>query len=96
MNKLRRSEPFMFDLDMHDGSGRRSYWIHQSVPLQFRFFTNRPIALNRLWIDALMEAASGPNGLTMLPEPEAPPEPGAQHPTPARPTTGSKKASKKA
>jgi hypothetical protein len=73
MNKLRRSEPFMFDVDMHDGSGRRSCWIHQSVPLQFRFFTNRPIPINRGWIEALMEAASGPSGLTLLPEP--PPDP---------------------
>ena len=71
MNKLRRSEPFMLDLAMHDGSGHRSYWIHQGVPVQFRFFTSRPIALNRFWIEALMDGASGPNGLAIVPEPPA-------------------------
>jgi len=80
MNKLRRSEPFMLELDMHDGSGHRSYWIHQGVPLQFRFFTNRPVSLNRFWIEALMECASGPNGLTIVPEP-----PAAQPSDPAEP-----------
>ena len=86
MNKLRRSEPFMLDLDMHDGSGHRSYWIHQGVPLQFRFFTGRPSALNGLWIDALMDCASGPNGLTLLPEPPAPTHPTIPH-QPRSPTT---------
>jgi len=38
MNKLRRSEPFMFDVEIGDGSGRRSFWIHPSVPIQFHFF----------------------------------------------------------
>ena len=33
MNKLRRSEPFMFDVDLPRGGERRSYWIHPSVPL---------------------------------------------------------------
>jgi hypothetical protein len=70
MNKLRRSEPFMFEVQMHDGSGHRSYWLHPGVPLQFVFFTNHPMHINRVWIEALMESASGPNGLTILPEPD--------------------------
>ena len=83
MNKLRRSEPFMFDVDMHDGSGHRSYWLSPSVPLQFSFFTNRAIPLNRFWIQALMDAASGPNGLTVLPE-TTPPVGGADSSEPTR------------
>ena len=50
MNKLRRSEPFMFDVDMHDGSGHRIYWLHQSVPLQLLFFTSRAAPINRHWV----------------------------------------------
>lgn len=69
MNKLRRSEPFMFDVEVGDGSGRRSFWIHPSVPLQFHFFGSRPARINRLWVEELMQAASGPGGLTILPEP---------------------------
>ena len=28
MNKMRRSESFMFEFEPGDGSGRRSFWIH--------------------------------------------------------------------
>ncbi len=70
MNKLRRSEPFMFDVEIGDGSGRRSFWIHPSVPLQFHFFGGRQPRINRAWVEALMQAASGPNGLTIVPEPD--------------------------
>ena len=76
MNKLRRSEPFMFDVEIGDGSGRRSFWIHPAVPLQFHFFGSRQPRINRLWIEDLMLAASGPSGLSIVPEPtddEAPP-----------------------
>ena len=41
MNKLRRTEAFMFDVEVGDGSGRRSFWMHPSVPLQFHFFGSR-------------------------------------------------------
>ena len=51
MNKLRRSEPFMFDVEIGDGSGRRSFWIHPSVPLQFHFFGGRQPRINRRWVD---------------------------------------------
>jgi len=78
MNKLRRSEPFMFDVEVGDGSGRRSFWIAPAVPLQFHFFGSRPPRINRAWVEELMLAASGPGGLTILPEPadEAKPEVG--------------------
>lgn len=69
MNKLRRSEAFMFDVEVGDGSGRRSFWIHPGVPLQFHFFGSRNPRINRAWIEELMQAASGPNGLTLVPEP---------------------------
>ncbi|MFF2633447.1 ATP-dependent DNA ligase [Microbacterium sp. NPDC058021] len=69
MNKLRRGEPFMFDVDAGPGGDRRSFWIHPSVPLQFSFHGSRAPRINRVWVEALMQAASGPNGLTVVPEP---------------------------
>lgn len=75
MNKLRRSEPFMFDVEIGDGSGRRSFWIHPSVPLQFHFFGSRSPRINRAWIEGLMQAASGPAGLSIIPEPSDETEP---------------------
>ncbi len=69
MNKLRRAEPFMFDVEIGDGSGRRSFWLHPSVPIQFHFFGSRNPRINRAWIEDLMQVASGPNGLSITPEP---------------------------
>jgi hypothetical protein len=75
MNKLRRSEPFMFDVEIGDGSGRKSFWIHPSVPLQFHFYGSRNPRINRAWVEELMQAASGPSGLSILPEPHEESEP---------------------
>ena len=75
MNKLRRAEPFMFDVEMGDGSGRRSFWMSPSVPIQFHFFGSRQPRINRTWVEELMLAASGPSGLTILPEPSQDEEP---------------------
>lgn len=72
MNKLRRGEPFMYDTKLGDGIGRRSFWLHPSVPLQFHFSGGRAPRINRAWLDELMKAASGPNGLTVMPEPPDP------------------------
>jgi hypothetical protein len=69
MNKLRRSESFMFELAMSDGSGRRSFWISPAVPVQFHFHGSRAPRLNRAWVEQLMTAASSPAGLGILPEP---------------------------
>ncbi|MDD7927987.1 DUF7882 family protein [Microbacterium thalli] len=69
MNKLRRSEPFMFDIDLPRGGERRSYWIHPSVPLQFHFSGSRQPRINRYWVEELMQVASGPSGLSLVPEP---------------------------
>jgi hypothetical protein len=71
MNKLRRGEPFMFDVEMGGGSGRRSFWVHPSVPLQFHFYGSRHPAINRAWVEDLMAAATGPSGLVIVPEPPA-------------------------
>lgn len=72
MNKLRRGEPFMYDTKLGDGIGRRSFWLHPAIPLQFHFSGGRAPRINRAWLDELMKAASGPNGLTVMPEPPDP------------------------
>ncbi len=70
MNKLRRSEPFLFH---HvEPAGIRSMWVHPAVPLVFHFYGSRPPAINRAWIDALMREANGARGLRLLPEPTGP------------------------
>ncbi|MGC5224505.1 hypothetical protein ACPW96_18220 [Micromonospora sp. DT81.3] len=70
MNKLRRNESFMFDVDIRDGSGRRSYWLSPGVAVQFHFFGSRNAQINRSWVEVLMSEASSPHGLTIVPEPE--------------------------
>jgi hypothetical protein len=72
VTKLRRSEPFMFEFDLpaSEGSGRRSFWVHPAVPMQFHFFGNREPRLNRAWIEELIREASGPMGLRIVPEPD--------------------------
>jgi len=69
MNKFRRSESFMFDVEVGDGSGRRSFWMSPSVPVQFHFFGSRPARINCEWVEELMLVASGPHGLILVPEP---------------------------
>lgn len=70
MNKLRRSESFMFTVDLDsEGISRRSFWMSPSIPLQFAFHGGREPRLNRMWIETLMISASSPNGLFVVPEP---------------------------
>ena len=69
MTKLRRGESFMFDVEMGEGLGRRSFWLHPSVPLQFHFHGSRTPLINRAWVEALLQTASSPGGLALVPEP---------------------------
>ena len=41
-DKLLRGEPFMFDITMNDGSGRRSFWMHPAIPVQSHFYAIAP------------------------------------------------------
>lgn len=54
MNKLRRSEPFMLDLDTGEVAARRALWIHPAVPLQFHFHGSRE--LNRPDFRSVLQA----------------------------------------
>lgn len=70
MTKLRRNESFMFDIDVGGGNGRRTFWIHPSVPIQFHFFGGRPPRINREWVEQMIRLASSSTGLTIPPEPK--------------------------
>jgi len=68
MNKLRRTEAFMFDVEVGDGSGRRSFWMHPSVPIQFHFFGSRNPRINRAWIEELAQSANSSGGIALVAE----------------------------
>jgi len=69
--KLRRSESFYFSWadDPAMGDGRNAIWLHAALPLRFRFDGSRRPAINRAWIEALMNVANSTDGLRVLPEP---------------------------
>ncbi|MFE7846726.1 ATP-dependent DNA ligase [Microbacterium sp. NPDC057407] len=73
VQKLRRNEPFLFawNRDISLGSGRTSVWVHSHALLAFRYNGGRPPTLNRHWLEALVAAANSPQGLRVLPEPQA-------------------------
>ena len=68
--KLRRNEAFFLSWTnpANTGSGRYSIWIHPAIPVCFQFRGNRPPAINREWVDALMDTANSASGLRALPE----------------------------
>jgi len=70
--KLRRGESCMFDLELGAGLGRKTFWVHPGVPLQFHFFGSRIPRINRAWVEELIVAASSPGGLWLVPEPKEP------------------------
>ncbi len=69
MNKLRRGEGFMFETDAAPLMNRRDLWMDPSISLQFHFTGSKRPQINPRWVDALMEAANGPAGLRVVPEP---------------------------
>lgn len=73
LNKLRRSESFAMTWEhgVENGSGRTTFWLHESIPLQFVFSGNRPPKLNRLWVEQFLLAANSTAGLQFVPEPDA-------------------------
>lgn len=70
MTKLRRGEPFGFEMSSRHGTHRQEFWIHPSLPLQFHFAGSRQPQINPRWIEALMQSANGPDGLKVVPEPQ--------------------------
>ena len=72
LNKLRRSESFAMTWEhgVEHGSGRTTFWLHESIPMQFVFSGNRPPKLNRLWVEQLLLTANSTSGLHFVPEPD--------------------------
>jgi hypothetical protein len=70
-SKLRRGESFNFSWikDQAEGSGRTTIWMHPAIPLVYDFLGSRTPAINREWLNALMETANSPSGLRLVPEP---------------------------
>lgn len=73
ISKLRRQESFLLNwaVGVDDGSGRVSLWLSPAIPLQFRFFGNRPPALNQDWLTALARSAHSSRGMILMGEDEA-------------------------
>ena len=73
ITKLRRHESFSFTwvYPVNEGSGKRSLWMHEAVPLQFVFHGSRAIPLNAEWLQALARSASSTAGLVLTPEPQS-------------------------
>jgi len=72
--KLRKNESFLLSgtIDPAHGSGRYAAWIDSGVPIFFRFDGSRPIAINRAWIEAMMDRSYTIAGLDVMPESEHP------------------------
>lgn len=75
--KLRRHEgfPFSFEYEASAGGGRSTVWIAPGIPLQFKFVGSRQPAINKVWLESLMVAANGVDGLRILAEPSEASEP---------------------
>lgn len=71
MNKLRRSESFSFEVPTRHGTGHQALWIHPTLPFQLVFTGSRTHAISMPWVNALMESANSPEGLRLVPEPNA-------------------------
>jgi hypothetical protein len=67
ISKLRRNEAFALRLDGETGA--RTLWINAASQLVFSYDGERP-AINRPWLEALVETANTPAGLRLLPEPQ--------------------------
>ncbi len=60
--KLRRGENFYFSWrdDVEVGDGRTTIWMHNSLPLVFKYHGSRVPPINRKWVDALMNHGEQP------------------------------------
>jgi hypothetical protein len=70
--KLRRNEGFQFSWRDPDdlGAGRRSIWLHASIPLYFSFDSADQPDINRTWLDVLSMTSNSASGLRIVEEPE--------------------------
>jgi hypothetical protein len=69
--KLRRGESFAFSWrdDAAVGDGRTTIWMNPALPLVFKYYGGRPPAINRQWVEVLLQTANSSAGLHIVPEP---------------------------
>jgi hypothetical protein len=70
--KFRRLESFVFTLhasELPAGRGRRVFWMHPSIPLEFAFESPTHPPVNPAWVERLVAAASSEEGLRIIREP---------------------------
>lgn len=69
--KLRRGESFAFTWrdDAAVGDGRTTIWLHPALPLVFKYFGGKAPAINRTWVEMLLQTANSSSGLHIVPEP---------------------------
>ena len=70
-SKLRRGESFTFTWteSAKAGSGRSTAWLAPSSDILFRYLGNRQPAINREWIEVLINSANSTGGLHLIVEP---------------------------
>lgn len=70
--KLRKGEAFLLSgaIDPERGSGRYAAWIDSGIPIFFRFEGSRPVAINRVWLEAMLDRSYTIAGLEVMPESE--------------------------
>jgi hypothetical protein len=69
-SKLRRGESFNLSWTREpQGTGRTTIWMHPAIPIVYEFQEVKTPAINREWLNALMETANSPTGLRLVPEP---------------------------
>lgn len=69
--KLRRGESFAFSWrdEAAVGDGRTTIWLHPALPLVFKYFGGKQPAINRSWVQVLLQTANSSAGLHIVPEP---------------------------
>ena len=73
--KLRRNEgfPFTWRETLPAPNGRRTIWLHPSIPLYFSFDAVDLPPINRSWLEVLTMASNTASGLRVVDEPEEQP-----------------------
>lgn len=67
LQKFRAGERFPMSWlgPVAQGDGRSSLWLTPDTPVHFKFFGSRPPAIDRAWLDDLIQAASTGQGLVV-------------------------------
>lgn len=68
VSKLRRNESFV--MSWRDspavGDGHSAIWLQPAIPLYFKYDGSRRPAIDRDWVELLVNAASSPSGLHVI------------------------------